>query len=93
MVVRIILPELIYDSTSDALCIEKKKKKKKKKSKKKKTANGAMVQTEHPRVPVSKLFPDGNYPEGETIEYKNECVFYLSLPYDSFSFVHYPSLQ
>jgi methionyl aminopeptidase len=47
-----------------------KKKKKKKKSKKKKAQ-----QSDPPRVGLSKLFPDGKYPEGELQEYKNECVF------------------
>ncbi|KAI0931482.1 hypothetical protein AcW1_001124 [Taiwanofungus camphoratus] len=46
---------------------EGKKKKKKKKPKKKK-----VEQTEPPRVGLSKLFPDGNYPEGELQEYKND---------------------
>ena len=46
---------------------EGKKKKKKKKSKKKK-----ITQSEPPRVGLSKLFPDGKYPEGELQEYKNE---------------------
>ena len=46
---------------------EGKKKKKKKKSKKKKPE-----QSEPPRVGLSKLFPDGNYPEGELQDYKDE---------------------
>lgn len=46
-----------------------KKKKKKKKSKKKKA-----TQSEPPRVGLSKLFPDGNYPEGELQPYKDEYV-------------------
>ncbi|OBZ79054.1 Methionine aminopeptidase 2 [Grifola frondosa] len=46
---------------------EGKKKKKKKKSKKKK-----VEQTDPPRVPVSKFYPDGNYPEGELQEYKDD---------------------
>ncbi|KAA1467880.1 peptidase M24A, methionine aminopeptidase [Dentipellis sp. KUC8613] len=44
-----------------------KKKKKKKKPKKKK-----QEQSEPPRVPVSKLFPDGNYPVGQIEEYRDE---------------------
>lgn len=48
-----------------------KKKKKKKKSKKK--AAKSEQQSEPPRVGLSKLFPDGNYPEGELQEYKDEC--------------------
>ncbi|KAL4809057.1 methionine aminopeptidase [Aspergillus unguis] len=47
------------------------KKKKKRKSKKKKKG-GAKVQSSPPRVPVSNLFPNGQYPEGETVEYLNE---------------------
>ncbi|PAV22041.1 peptidase M24A methionine aminopeptidase [Pyrrhoderma noxium] len=46
---------------------EPKKKKKKKKSKKKKSE-----QTEPPRVGLSKLFPDGIYPEGEIQEYRDD---------------------
>lgn len=30
------------------------------------------MQSSPPRVPVSDLFPNGNYPEGEIVEYKNE---------------------
>lgn len=48
---------------------EGKKKKKKKKSKKKKPE-----QTEPPTIGLSKFFPDGNYPEGELQEYKDESV-------------------
>ncbi|KAJ5474971.1 Methionine aminopeptidase 2-1 [Penicillium diatomitis] len=47
------------------------KKKKKRKSKKKKKG-GAKVQSEPPRVPVSQLFSNNTYPEGEIVEYKNE---------------------
>lgn len=46
-----------------------KKKKKKKKPKKKKVV---AVQSDPPRVGLSKLFPDGVYPEGETHEYKDD---------------------
>jgi hypothetical protein len=53
---------------------EGKKKKKKKKPKKKKAQ-----QSEPPRVGLSKLFPDGKYPEGEIQEYKNEYVSILPL--------------
>lgn len=49
------------------------KKKKKKKPKKKKAA--AKVQTDPPRVKVSDLFPAGNYPPGEEVEYKNEQAY------------------
>ncbi|KAL3468285.1 methionine aminopeptidase [Aspergillus heterothallicus] len=47
------------------------KKKKKRKSKKKKKG-GAKVQSSPPRVPVSSLFPNNQYPEGQIEEYKNE---------------------
>jgi methionyl aminopeptidase len=46
-----------------------KKKKKKKKPKKKK-----LEQSDPPRVGLTKLFPNGHYPEGEICEYKDECV-------------------
>ncbi|EKV19634.1 Winged helix-turn-helix transcription repressor DNA-binding [Penicillium digitatum] len=52
------------------------KKKKKKKSKKKgKKKGGAKVQSEPPRVPVSNLFPNGQYPEGEIVEYLNDNAY------------------
>ena len=44
-------------------------KKKKKKSKKKK-----LEQTEPPTIGLSRLFPHGEYPEGEIQEYKDEYV-------------------
>ncbi|KAL5518816.1 MAP2 [Sanghuangporus vaninii] len=46
---------------------DSKKKKKKRKPKKKK-----LEQTDPPRVGLSKLFPDGVYPESEIQEYKND---------------------
>ncbi|KAI0778725.1 peptidase M24A methionine aminopeptidase [Trametes elegans] len=49
---------------------EGKKKKKKKKSKKKK-----LEQTEPPTIGLSKLFPDGKYPEGELQEYKDDNAY------------------
>ena len=48
------------------------KKKKKKKSKRKKKS--AAVQSDPPRVGISKFFPDGQYPVGEIKEYTGECV-------------------
>ena len=48
---------------------EGKKKKKKKKPKKKKIG---VVQSDPPRIGLSKLFPDANYPEGEIQEYVDE---------------------
>ncbi|BEI85096.1 hypothetical protein CcaverHIS002_0504970 [Cutaneotrichosporon cavernicola] len=49
-----------------------KKKKKKKKPKKKKAA--AMVQSEPPRVGLSKIFRNGVYPVGEEVEYKDDTT-------------------
>ncbi|KAF1811116.1 peptidase M24A, methionine aminopeptidase [Eremomyces bilateralis CBS 781.70] len=49
-----------------------KKKKKRKPRKKKKGTAGAKSQTSPPRVLISQLFPDGNYPEGPTEEYRDE---------------------
>lgn len=51
------------------------KKKKKKKPKKKKTAPAATSQSSPPRVPISTLFADGEYPEGEIVEYKNDNAY------------------
>ncbi|KAJ2779057.1 Methionine aminopeptidase 2 [Coemansia javaensis] len=48
---------------------KKKKKKNKKKSKKKK---GAAGQTADLTVPVSQLFPNNSYPEGEICEYRDD---------------------
>lgn len=53
----------------------KAKKEKKKKTKKKKSqATGAAAtrQSEPPRVPVSQLFPQQSYPNGEEVEYRDE---------------------
>ncbi|RDX51888.1 peptidase M24A methionine aminopeptidase [Lentinus brumalis] len=47
---------------------EGKKKKKKKKPKKK----SKLEQTEPPTIGLTKLFPDGNFPEGELQEYKDD---------------------
>ncbi|KAG8632037.1 hypothetical protein KVT40_001177 [Elsinoe batatas] len=52
-----------------------KKKKKRKPRKKKAGTAGAKVQSDPPRVPVSQLFPNGAYPEGEIQEYKNDNTF------------------
>ncbi|PCH34153.1 peptidase M24A methionine aminopeptidase [Wolfiporia cocos MD-104 SS10] len=62
--------ELEEEGSADAPAAggEGKKKKKKKKSKKK----AKVEQTEPPRVGLSRMFPDGNYPEGELQEYKND---------------------
>lgn len=58
-------------SLSCDLTVPAAKKKKKRKPKKKKKG-GAKVQSSPPRVPVSNLFPNNQYPEGEIVEYKNE---------------------
>ncbi|KAF8527373.1 methionine aminopeptidase 2-like protein [Hysterangium stoloniferum] len=50
-----------------------KKKKKKKKSKKKKALT--LVQTDPPRIGLSKFFPDGHYPEGEIHEYIGDNAY------------------
>ncbi|KAJ5143985.1 Winged helix-turn-helix transcription repressor DNA-binding [Penicillium bovifimosum] len=52
-----------------------KKKKKRKPRKKSKKKGGAKVQSEPPRVPVSDLFPNGDYPEGEIVEYLNDNAY------------------
>ena len=51
--------------------------KKKKKKKKKKTGGGGgggnvsdgTKQTDPPTIPISELYPDGNFPVGEEVEY------------------------
>ncbi|KAI1907242.1 Methionine aminopeptidase 2 [Ophidiomyces ophidiicola] len=50
-------------------------KKKKKKPKKKKKKGVAKVQSNPPRVPLSTLFPNNQYPEGEIVEYKDENAY------------------
>ncbi|KAK9703692.1 Methionine aminopeptidase 2 [Basidiobolus ranarum] len=52
-----------------------KKKKKKKKSKKKSGGNPANGQSEPPQIPVSKLFQNGIYPEGEMQDYKEDNLW------------------
>ena len=49
-----------------------KKKKKRKPKKKKGGPSGSKTQNVPPRVPVSDLFPNGQYPEGEIADYRNE---------------------
>ncbi|OWZ73828.1 methionine aminopeptidase, type II [Cryptococcus neoformans] len=49
-----------------------KKKKKKKKSKKKKSAT--VIQSEPPRVGLTKIFKNGVFPVGEEVEYKNDTT-------------------
>lgn len=50
----------------------KKKKKRKPRKKKKAGAAGAKTQTSPPTIPISQLFPNGAYPEGEICEYIND---------------------
>ena len=52
-----------------------KKKKRRKPKKKKGASSGKKAQTSPPRVRLSELFPDGQYPEGEICEYRNENSF------------------
>lgn len=49
-----------------------KKKKKRKPRKKKGAAANGKVQSSPPRVLLSTLFPENQYPEGEVVEYRNE---------------------
>ncbi|KAJ9226309.1 hypothetical protein DTO027B5_2864 [Paecilomyces variotii] len=49
--------------------------KKKKKRKPKKKKGGAKVQSSPPRVPISQLFPNNKYPEGEIVEYKDDNAY------------------
>lgn len=49
-----------------------KKKKKRKPRKKKGAAANGKVQSSPPRVLLSTLFPDSQFPEGELVEYRNE---------------------
>lgn len=54
------------------------KKKLKAKAKKQALKEGGPVPTEQtspPSVPVSKLFPDGNYPAGEICSYKDDNIW------------------
>jgi methionyl aminopeptidase len=62
-----IVPDYASDNPPAA------KKKKKRKPKKKK--GGAKTQSSPPRVPVSNLFPNKQYPEGEIAEYKDDNTF------------------
>ncbi|KAF2997294.1 Methionine aminopeptidase 2 [Curvularia kusanoi] len=53
----------------------KKKKKRKPRKKKKAGAGGAKTQTSPPSVPLSDLYPNNVYPEGEIEEYRDENSF------------------
>ena len=49
------------------------KKKKKKKNRKKKGAGGPVKQqTDPPSIPVCELYPSGNFPEGEIMQYEQD---------------------
>ncbi|EOD50430.1 putative methionine type protein [Neofusicoccum parvum UCRNP2] len=54
---------------------KKKKKKPRKKKKKGGAAGNASKQSDPPRVPVSQLFNNGPYPEGQIEEYRDENTF------------------
>ena len=60
---------LLLRSLTPFVAGDAKKKKKKKKPKKK---SAKPVQSDPPRVGLSKFFPDGNYPVGEVHEYKDK---------------------
>lgn len=63
-------------ATADGEAAKKKKKKKSKKKKKTATgAGGAKQQSDPPRVKVSEIYTNGEYPAGEEVEYKNENAF------------------
>lgn len=49
--------------------------KKKKRKPKKKKKGGAKVQSSPPRVPLTTLFPNGQFPEGEICEYKDDNTY------------------
>lgn len=48
------------------------KKKRKRKPKKKKGPSGSHTQSDPPRIPLSSLFPNDLYPEGEIADYRGE---------------------
>ncbi|KAJ2820823.1 Methionine aminopeptidase 2 [Coemansia sp. 'formosensis'] len=52
-----------------------KKKKKKNKKKKKKAGLGAAGQTSPPSIPVSRLFPNNTYPEGQICDYADDNLY------------------
>jgi methionyl aminopeptidase len=64
---------------ADAKIAAKKKKKRKPRKKKKAGAaagaGGPKTQTSPPRVKVSEIWPNGDYPVGEEVEYKNENAY------------------
>lgn len=58
--------------TADTANTDKKKKKRKPRKKKKPGSSSATEQSDPPRVPVSQLFPNKAYPEGEICEYRDD---------------------
>ena len=44
---------------------------------KKKARKKKVEQSDPPRIGLSKLYPDGIYPEGEIQLYKDECVIFF----------------
>ena len=63
----------------------KKKKKKKKRANKSTTSTTSLQQTDPPSIPITQLYPNGQYPIGEIQEYKNEyAVFFF---YSRVSFI------
>ena len=64
-----LCPQLsCYNNVKTSVAAKKKKKRKPKKKK----IGSAKVQSSPPRVLLSNLFPNGQYPEGEIVEYRNE---------------------
>ena len=65
------LPRVANSPSTDVVDSQKKRKKpKKKKTKKKNTAQLPAKQSSPPRVPLSDLFPSGDYPKGELQSYQ-----------------------
>ncbi|KAJ3179833.1 Methionine aminopeptidase 2B [Geranomyces variabilis] len=77
--------EVAADGGADPTAAKKKKKKKPKKKKKAAgaageggvaaAAAGSLKQTSPPTIPVSKLFPNGSYPEGQLEEYRDDNAY------------------
>jgi methionyl aminopeptidase len=63
------------DDVADTNAASGAAKKKKKKKPKKKKAGAAKKQSDPPRVPLPQLFPNGVYPTGEEVEYKNDNAY------------------
>lgn len=68
--------EVVNGEGGDGAGASKKKKKRKPRKKKKKGGVAtATTQSAPPRVPIANLFPSGEYPAGEEVEYKNENAY------------------